>query len=136
MLTAFFYCRGVVHYEFLPTSQAVNKGYYLSDLSRLLEAIGRQRPEMWQENSWVLHYDNEPSHSAIIIREFLNKYSTNTVPHAPYSPDMAPCDFLWFTRLKLPLRGRRFESISSIKENSLRTLKGFHINDIMACFDD
>ena len=36
----------------------------------------------------------------------------NTVPHPPYSPDLAPCDFWLFPKL----RGRRYETIEEMKE--------------------
>jgi len=39
-----------------------------------------------------LHHDNAPSHSAIIIREFLTKNETNIIQQ-PNSSDMAPCNF-------------------------------------------
>lgn len=42
---------------------------------------------------------------------------------------MAPCEFFLFLRLKFPLRSQRFESINTIKENSLQILKDFHKND-------
>jgi len=45
---------------------------------------------------WILHHDNAPSHSAIIIREFLTKNETNTIQQPLNSPDMAPCDFFLF----------------------------------------
>ena len=35
-----------------------------------------------------------------------------TVPHPPYSPDLAPCDFWLF----LKLRGCRYETIEEMKE--------------------
>ena len=35
-----------------------------------------------------------------------------TVPHAPYSPDLAPCDFWLFPKL----RGCRYETIEEMKE--------------------
>ena len=35
-----------------------------------------------------------------------------TVPHPPYSLDLAPCDFWLFPKL----RGRRYETIEEIKE--------------------
>lgn len=44
MLTVFFDYRGVVHSEFLPTGQSVNKQYYLSVMRRLREAIRKKRP--------------------------------------------------------------------------------------------
>lgn len=123
LLTVFFDYEGVVHYEFLPEGQSVNKEYYLSVLRRLREAIRKKRPNLWQTNSWLLHHDNAPAHTSKLVREYLTKNSVSIVPQAPYSPDMAPADFFLFAKLKLPLRGRRFESIPSIKENSLRELK-------------
>ena len=39
-----------------------------------------------------------------------------TVPHPPYSPDLAPCDFCLFSKLKENLRGCRYETIEEMKE--------------------
>ena len=39
-----------------------------------------------------------------------------TVPHLPYSPDVAPCDFWLFPKLKEKLRGCRYETIEEMKE--------------------
>lgn len=64
MLTVFFDYRCVVHYEFLPPGQTVNKEYYLSVMRRLREAIRHKRLELWANNSWFLHHDNAPSHTA------------------------------------------------------------------------
>ena len=38
--------------------------------------------------------------------------SIKTVPHLPYSPDLAPCGFWLFPKL----RGRRYETIEEMKE--------------------
>ena len=40
----------------------------------------------------------------------------NTVRHPPNSPDLAPCDFWLFPKLKEKLRGCRYEKIEEIKE--------------------
>ena len=50
-----------------------------------------------------------------------------TVPHRPYSPDLAPCDFLLFPKL----RGCRYETIEDMKEAVRKvivtlTQEGFH----------
>ena len=39
-----------------------------------------------------------------------------TVPQPPYSPDLAPCDFCLFSKLKKKLRGCRYETIEEMKE--------------------
>jgi len=136
MLTVFFDIRGVVHYEFLPEGQTVNKEYYLAVLRRLREKIRRKRPELWKENSWILHDDNAPSHRAHVVTEFKTKNSINTIDQPPYSPDLAPADFFLFPKLKLPLRGHRYESIEDIKENSTRELKKIPESAYKTCFED
>ena len=37
------------------------------------------------------------------------------VPHLPYSPDLAPCDFWLFPKLKEKLRGCHYETIEEMK---------------------
>ena len=60
--------RGVVHYEFLPTGQTAKREYYLSVMRHMREAIRKKRPELWANNSLILHHDNAPSHIALILR--------------------------------------------------------------------
>ena len=36
--------------------------------------------------------------------------------HPPYSPDLSPCDFFWFPRVKNELRGRRFANVEEVNE--------------------
>ena len=41
-----------------------------------------------------------------------------TVPHRPYSPDLAPCDFWLFPKL----RGCRYETIEKMKEAVMKVI--------------
>jgi transposase len=47
--------------------------------------------------------------------QFLEKHKMAVIPHPPYSPDLAPCDFFLFPKMKLKLKGRRFETIEEIQ---------------------
>ena len=58
MLIVFFGCRSVVHHEFIPEGQTVNKEYYLAVLRRLRGAIRRKRPDLLADNSWIFPHDN------------------------------------------------------------------------------
>ncbi|KDR20158.1 hypothetical protein L798_05652, partial [Zootermopsis nevadensis] len=58
--------------------------------------------------TWQLHHDNVPAHSSHLIQDFLAKHNIPLVLQAPYTPDMAPCDFWLFPKLKMPLKGTRF----------------------------
>lgn len=136
LLTVFFDFNGIVHQEFLPQGRTVNKEYYLEVMRRLREAIRKKRPDLWKNNSWLLHHDNAPAHSSLLVRNFLAKNNTVVMPQPPYSPDMAPCDFFLFPKLKRPMKGRRFSSIEEIKAESLRMLKDMPKSEYQECFED
>jgi hypothetical protein len=44
------------------------------------------------------------------------------IAHPPYSPDLAPCDFFPFPKMKLKLKGRRFDTIEEIQAEPQRLL--------------
>lgn len=48
------------------------------------------------------------------MTEFLYKERVVVLPHPPYSPDLSPCDFYLFLKLKKHLSGRRYRSRSSL----------------------
>ncbi|UYV84920.1 hypothetical protein LAZ67_X004012 [Cordylochernes scorpioides] len=123
LLTVFFDCRGVVHHEFLPQGRTVNKEYYLQVMRNLREAIRQKRPDLWKNKNWLLHHDNAPAHTSLLVRDFLAKNNTLMMPQPPYSPDLAPCDFFLFPKLKRPMKGRRYATLDEIKTASKEELK-------------
>ena len=56
------------------------------------------------------------------------------VPHPPYSPDLAPCHFWLFPKLKMLLKGKRFENNEDIKANTTDRLKLLKKEDFQTCF--
>ena len=93
LLVAFFDWKSIVQHEFVQRGQMVNKQLYQEVLARLRGAVRRKRPEMWKNQTRMLHHDNAPSHASLLIRSYLAKYQIPVVPHPPYSPDLAPADF-------------------------------------------
>ena len=57
----------------------------------------------------VLHFyqDNALVYNSILVTGYLSKMGINTVPHRPYSPELAPCDFCLFPKLS----GCRYETV-------------------------
>jgi hypothetical protein len=45
-----------------------------------------------------------------VIQGFLAKHKIPLISQAPYSPNMAPWNFWLLPKLKMPLKGTRFES--------------------------
>jgi len=108
MLVVFFDWKGIVHHEFVPHGQMANKQLYQEVLARLRDVVRRMRPELWENQAWMLHYNNEPAHTSLLIRSYLAKHQTSVVPHPPYSPNLAPADFFLFPKLKTTLKGHNF----------------------------
>ena len=135
MLTIFFDSRGVVHHEYAPQGQNINNEYYLEVLRRLHDAVQHKRPDLWAAGTWQLHRDNAPAHSSQLIQTFLAKHNIPVVRQAPYSPDMAPCDYWLFPHLKMQLKGTRFESQDDIIQNMMAKLYSIRKEAFQKCFE-
>ncbi|UYV82453.1 hypothetical protein LAZ67_21002238 [Cordylochernes scorpioides] len=120
MLVVSFDYQGLVYYEFIKEGITINKQAYKEILVRLRDAIIRKRNQLFKSKQWKLLHDNVPAHRAIIFQDYLAKHSVSVLPHPPYSPDIAPCDFFFFSKLKMTLKGRRFSSSSEVIENATK----------------
>ena len=86
-----------------------------------------KRPALFKPGQWLFHQDNAPVCNSILVTDFLTKMGIKTFPHHPYSPDLAPCDFWLFPKL----RGCRYVTIEEMKEALTKvidtlTQKDFH----------
>ena len=109
MLIAFFDVRGIVHTGLLPQGQTVNQHVYKDVLRRLIRSVRDKRRELWVNDSWLLHHDNAPAHNALSVRQFLAEKNIPVLEQPPYSPDLAPCDFFFFPKLKQVQKGHILE---------------------------
>jgi histone-lysine N-methyltransferase SETMAR len=118
-----------MHKKSVPPGQTINGNFYFNVLRRLRENIRRKHPVKWRNNSWALHHDNTPVHTSLLVLQFLTSTKTTVISHPPYLPDLAPCDFFLFPKMKLKLKGRRFESIEKIQAESQNVMKMLTQND-------
>ena len=134
MLICFFDVKGIVHKEFVPAGHTVNQTLYLAVLKRLRDSVRRKRPDLWQSGGWWLHHDNAPAHTALSVRQFLTKNGMTPLTHPPYSPDLAPCDFFLFPRMKKALKGKRFADIEEVQKKTTESLKAITSQEFQNCF--
>ena len=93
LMIPFFDSTGMIYKHWVPTRQTVNKEYYVEVLREFRKRFRRKWPALLKSGQWHFHQDNAPVHNSILISHYLTKMDTKTVPHRPYSPDLAPCDF-------------------------------------------
>jgi len=94
-----------------------------------------QRVQTGIADDWVLHHDNAPARTTLSIREFLAKKNIPVLPHPPYSPDLAPCDFFLFPKLKSELKGHHFGTVENIQKVVTDELYTLTENDFRYCYD-
>jgi len=136
MIIIFFDARGIVHHEFVPQGQTVNQEVYISVLRHMREALRRCRPDLWASGQWTLLHDNARPHTALSVSRFLTKHNITVLPHPQYSPDLSPCDFFLFPRLKKRLKGWRHENIEAIQAAAMVELTGIPKESFTSCFQD
>ena len=123
----FFDSTGIIYMHWVPTGQTVNK-YYVEVLREFRKRFRRKRPALFKSGQWHFHQNNAPVHNSILVTDYLTKMGIKTVPELPYCPDVGPCDFWLFPKL----RGYRYETIEEMKEAVVKvidthTQEDFHV---------
>ena len=78
-------------------------------------------PALFKSGQWHFHQDNAPVHNSFLVTDYLIKIGIKTVPHPPYSPDLASCNSWLFPKL----RGCRYETIDEMKEAVTKVIDTF-----------
>ncbi len=130
MYTVFFDFQGVIHCEFLEKDATIDSDCYIATLGCLKEQIRKKRPFLWEKDaegnrSFLLHQDNAPVQTSVPTLAKFGEWGINLLAHPPYSPDLAPCDFHLFPKLKEKLCGRRFRTVADVQEETRQILKAF-----------
>ena len=82
-------------------------------LTQLVDFYQKCRPRTGVCGIKLLH-DNAPAHKSATVQEYLKESGLDVLDHPPYSPDLSPCDFWLFPRLKEMLAWHRFEPCCGI----------------------
>jgi hypothetical protein len=83
----------------------------------------------------LLHHDNAPAYTSLKTTEFVTNNNMVIVLHSPYPPDLAPCNFALFLKLKMKLKGLRFEPVSDIQRESQAVLDNIVENYFHGAFE-
>ena len=69
-------------------------------------------------------------HNSILFTDYLTKMIIKTVPEPPYSPDLPPCDFWLFPKLRICL----YETIEKVKEAVTKVIDTLTQEDFNGAF--
>ena len=109
----FWDIEGIVHIDFLEQGTTINLERYVSTLRALKGRIRRVRQDKVKDI--VIQHDNARPHTSRQTQCALQQLELPTIPHPPYSPDLAPSDFFLFPLLKKHLKGNHYETDAEVE---------------------
>ncbi|XP_060565461.1 histone-lysine N-methyltransferase SETMAR-like [Ruditapes philippinarum] len=110
MYAMFFGIQGVVTQVPIPKGRTVTAKFYKRIVFNKSDKYYRKRrPNTGMRGLYRLH-DNATPHKADIFKKLLENKRVTVFNHPPYSPDLAPCNFFLFPRLKKHIQGRRYST--------------------------
>lgn len=120
LYTIFFSCEGLIAKLVADPGQTVTGAYYRhSVLPHVLTKFHKLYPNTLPR----LHHDNAPAHRSQVVLDYLSDQKVELVPHPPYSPDLAPCDFWLFPKLKAAMASKDYSSRIALGQDLGRLLK-------------
>jgi len=124
-MTFAYDCNGVIMTDRVPSGTTVTAAYYRQCLQKLRRKMHANRTDLLENGVLILH-DNARPQRCKDVRELLERYSREVLPHPPYSPDMSPPDFDLFPKLKINMRGVRFSTLGELSASVTRRVR--HLN--------
>ena len=81
---------GVGNLQFIDTK--MDRFLYLNILKKNLK---QSADKLHLKTNWTFQQDNDPKHTAHIVKDWLAKHIQNQLNHPPQSPDLNPIENLW-----------------------------------------
>lgn len=108
--------KGVLYYELLQPGQTITGDRYQQQLLMLRDELQEKRPEWAKRHGKViLLHDNARPHVSKQVKETLDDFSWDVLPHPPYLPDIAPSDYYLFRSMAHCLSEQRFKNFEDVK---------------------
>ena len=86
------------------------------------------------QNLIILH-DKARCHTAADVTDLLRCWQGEILEHPPYSPDMSPCDYYLFAKVKEPLRETRHNTRDELIRTIGRSIRNSTKMDVLMVYD-
>jgi histone-lysine N-methyltransferase SETMAR len=97
-----------------PQKTVISAWYTQECLPPVLQSVEQRRPKSGLRGICI-HHDNASPRTAATTA-YLQEKDIAIIPHPPYSPDLAPNDFFFISKVKESLRDHHFENDTELEE--------------------
>ena len=123
------------HANCFPTDWVISNWNRCNHIHWPITCYSKKQPSKGWSGVHLLH-DNASSHKCEVVKSFLASEKVKVLNHPPYSPDLSPCDFFLFPRLKKMLSGNKYTSRSSLGSAIYQCLQQLPKEDYLSAFTD
>jgi len=129
----FFNSSGPVLIHKVDKGNTIDHNYYIDNcLEPVINEIRRQTKSLHTKCIKLLH-DNGSPHTHSDVIDFLTEERVEIMPHPPYSPDLAPCDFWLNDYIKRKLTDQPNEE--SLTQEVYKVMKNIPEKEFKKTFD-
>ena len=125
---AIIFCdiQGIVLKHLVPYKTTITGDYYSHLLcTQLRRAVREKRPGLYIGQGTLYTKTMRPhTHTSRVDHDTTRALGIELLPHPPYSPGLAICDFWLFPNMKDVLRGKKYESREELEVAITTTLRG------------
>ena len=133
----FFNSSGPVGQVPCPSTHTVSGRFYKNSVLKKVKEFYNKKKTTKQRMVRVhLLHDNASSHKCKVVTTCLASEKGKVLNYPPYSPDLSPCDFFLFPRLKKMLSGNKDTSRSSLGSAIFQCLQQIPKEDYLSAFRD
>ena len=134
MTLIFFSKTGILNADLNIAKHTVDTSYYItSGLEPMIVAWKEKHPKT-PLSKLVFYQDNARPHKSAETMGFLEESKIETLSVPGYSPDLAPCDFWLFPKIKGALAGKIFHDLEDVKSAWEAELNKLTQDDFNNCF--
>jgi histone-lysine N-methyltransferase SETMAR len=118
----------------LPTGQKMNSQYFCDVvLQETREALASISEKSGIEGM-MIHLDDCKVHNSGRTTRQFQDFQVTRLPHPPYSPDISPCEFLFFGWSKEQIRGHEFHGADEVTSFLLNLWGNLDQNSIISVY--
>ena len=81
----------------------------------ILEKVMLPHAKRELPSDWIFQHDNDPKHTARVVKDWLGKEEVQTLQWPPQSPDLNPIENLW-NEVKRLLHNQRYHSALELEK--------------------
>nr|CDJ97262.1 Transposase domain containing protein [Haemonchus contortus] len=119
MVVVWWLTAGLIHHSFLDTGKTITAEEYCQDIDEMRKKLQLMSLGLVNRKGPIFLHDSACSHVTQITLKKSNELGYETLPHPPYSTDLAPIDYHFFKHLDNFLREKRLNSRHDVKSNFL-----------------